>query len=110
MKQKLPQYRQFLIDRLGILRTRQKFSARELSLRLGHSVNYINRFEGGYISIPAEVLLEAIEICESNPVEFFYPNIEKYQEHKELLAKYDKLPPEVKKNINDLIDSVNKKN
>ena len=130
MKQNISKNRQFLIDRLGVLRTRQKFSARELSLRLGFSVNYINRFESGNFSIPAEVLLEAIEICNSTrfesgnfsipaevlleaieicnstPEEFFSPNIDKFKEHQELLAKYDKLSPQSKQNLLNIIDSL----
>ena len=106
MKQNISKNRQFLIDRLGVLRTRQKFSARELSLRLGFSVNYINRFESGNFSIPAEVLLEAIEICNSTPEEFFSPDIDKFKEHQELLAKYDKLSPQSKQNLLNIIDSL----
>ena len=103
MKQNISKNRQFLIDRLGVLRTRQKFSARELSLRLGFSVNYINRFESGNFSIPAEVLLEAIEICGSTPEEFFSPDISKFPVHKELITEFDRLMPESKQYILDIM-------
>ena len=106
MDNKISNYRRFLIDRLGYLRTRAKFSGRELSLRLDKTPTYIGKFERGVFSIPAEVLLEAIEICNSTPEEFFSPNIDKFKEHQELLAKYDKLSPQSKQNLLNIIDSL----
>lgn len=64
--------RQFLIDRLGYLRAKANLSARELSQRLGKSIAYIAKFDNGDFSIPAELLIDAIEICESTTEEFFW--------------------------------------
>lgn len=98
--------RQFLIDRLGYLRSRANLSARELSQRIDKSIAYMAKFDNGDFSIPAEVLLEAIETCESTPEEFFWENISKYKEQKELLNKFEKLSPESKETIVNLINNM----
>ena len=103
MDNKISNYRHFLIDRLGYLRTRAKFSGRELSLRLDKTPTYIGKFERAVFSIPAEVLLEAIEICNSTPEEFFSPDISKFPVHKELITEFDRLMPESKQYILDII-------
>ena len=95
--------RQFLIDRLGYFRTKANLSCRELSLMLGFSEGYITKFEKGAFNIPTEVLLEAIEICGSTPEEFFSPDISKFPVHKELITEFDRLMPESKQYILDII-------
>lgn len=106
MKKNITSKRQFLIDRLGYLRTRANLSARELSLRLDKSIAYIAKFDNGDFNIPAEMLLEAIEICESTPEEFFWEDIAKYKEQKELLIAFDKLSDESKATIKNLIKNM----
>lgn len=103
MKKNITPQRQFLINRLGYIRNRAKLSARELSQRLGFSIAYIAKFDNGDFNIPSEVLLEAIDICESTPEEFFHSDISKYKEHKDLLENYESLSNESKQTILDLI-------
>lgn len=103
MKKNITQDRQFLIDRLGYIRNRARISARELSQQLGFSIAYIAKFENGDFSIPAEVLLNAIEICGSTPAEFFSENIGNFSERKEIGDAYEKLSSENKQTIKDLI-------
>lgn len=103
MKKSITSNRQFLIDRLGYLRTRAGLSARELSQRLDKSIAYMAKFEKGDFSIPTEILLDAIDICGSTAEEFFWEDIAKYKEQKELLSMYDKLSSESKQTIKDLI-------
>lgn len=103
MKKNITPQRQFLINRLGYIRNRANLSARELSQRLGFSIAYIAKFDNGDFNIPSEVLLEAIEICESSAEEFFHADISKYNEHKDLLEKYELLSNESKQTILDLM-------
>ena len=103
MKKNISKNRKFLIDRLGYIRNNANLSARELSQRLGYSIAYIAKFENGDFNIPAEVLLDAIEICGFTPEEFFSEEIGNYQETKTLLENYKKLSNESKKTINELI-------
>ncbi|MEG1751950.1 MAG: hypothetical protein RR247_02685 [Clostridia bacterium] len=103
MKKDITQQRKFLIDRLGYLRNKANLSARELSGRVDKSIAYFAKFDNGDFSIPAEKLLDAIENCGSTPEEFFWEDIGKYKEQKELLKSFDNLSNESKETIIDLI-------
>lgn len=98
--------RKFLIDRLGYIRNRAGLSARELSQLIDKSIAYIAKFDNGDFSMPAEILMDAIEACESTPEEFFWNDITKYNEHKEFLSKFDNLSPESKNTILDLLSKL----
>ena len=106
MKKNITPQRQFLINRLGYIRNRANLSARELSQTLGFSIAYIAKFENGDFNIPSEVLLNAIEICKSSPEEFFHGDIVKYQEHQDLIEKYESLSIESKHTILDLMKNL----
>ena len=106
MKKGITSKRQFLIDRLGYLRARANLSARELSQRIDKSIAYMAKFDNGDFSIPTEVLLEAIETCESSPEEFFWEDIAKYKEQKELITTFDKLSKESKETIKNLMKNM----
>lgn len=106
MKKDISQERKFLIDRVGYIRNRAKLSARELSQRLGFSIAYIAKFENGDFNMPAEVLLNVIEICNSTPEEFFSRDISNYLEYKDIIDRYKKLSNESKLAIKDLLDNL----
>ena len=106
MKKEISKNRQFLINRLGFIRNRANLSARELSLRLGFSVAYIAKFENGDFSIPAEVLLDAIEICGSSNEEFFAEDIFEYNKTKDAIKSFSKLSDESKSIVKDLIKNM----
>ncbi len=106
MKKNITSKRQFLIDRLGYIRIKANLSARELSQRIDKSIAYIAKFDNGDFSIPTEILLDAIEICGSTPEEFFWEDIAKYKEQKELLTSYDKLSVESKETIKNLMKNM----
>ena len=103
MKKNISPQRKYLMERLGYIRNKANLSARELSQRLGFSVAYIAKFDNGDFNMPSEVLLEAIETCNSTPEEFFHSDIAKYREHQELLEKYESLSDESKQTIVDLM-------
>lgn len=106
MNKKVTSKRKFLIDRLGYLRSRANLSARELSQRIGKSIAYIAKFDNGDFSIPAEVLLDAIETCDSTPEEFFWENITKFKEQKELITTFENLSAESKETIKNLMKNM----
>lgn len=105
-KDSISEDRKYLIERAGYLRTRANLSARELSQRMGLSPGYINKFEFGGINIPSEVLLDLIRTCGSNPEEFFYENIEHYQQDKNFIKKFNKLSKENKEIVLKLMDNL----
>lgn len=106
MKKNITPKRQFLIDRLGYLRNRANLSARELSQRIDKSIAYIAKFENGDFSIPTETLLDAIETCKSSPEEFFWEDISKFKEQKELLTTFANLSNESKETIKNLLKNM----
>lgn len=105
-KDSISEDRKYLIQRAGYLRTRANLSARELSQRMGLSPGYINKFEFGGINIPSEVLLDLIRTCGSTPEEFFYENIEHYQQDKNFIKKFNKLSKENKEIVLKLMDNL----
>ena len=106
MKKNITSRRQFLIDRLGYIRTRANLSARELSQRMDKSIAYIAKFDNGDFNIPTEALIEAIEVCGSTPEEYFWQDITKYKEQKELINTFDKLSNESKETIKNLMKNM----
>ena len=57
--------------------------------------------------MPSEVLLDAIEACGSTPEEFFFEDIMKYKEAKDLLKLYFAVSDEDKLKIKNLLFSLN---
>ncbi len=106
MRKDINEKRKFLIDRLGYIRNRANLSGRELSLRLDKSIAYIAKFDNGDFEIPSETLLNAIEICGSTKEEFFFRNIGNYKEIKEFIDMFEKLSPESKQTLKDLMKNM----
>lgn len=106
MKKNISNDRKFLIERLNYIRNRANLSGRELSQILGFSVAYIAKFENGDFNIPTEVLLNAIEICKSSKEEFFSNNIFEYENNQEFYRMYEKLSPESKATIKELVKNM----
>ncbi len=100
--------RKFLIDRLGMMRTRAGLSARELSGRIGKSKAYIAKFDNGDMALPSEVLLDAIETCGSTPEEFFFEDIANYKEAKEIFEIWKSLNDVQKQAVKQMILSYKK--
>lgn len=62
---------EFLRNRIAFLRTEKNISARELSLRLGQSVGYINHIEIGTSNPSIEMLFYICEELDVTMNEFF---------------------------------------
>ena len=89
--------------RLGYVRNSANLSARELSLRMGMSPQYVAQVERGRIVLTVEKLLQILEICNFPVERFFSANIEDYQTDKELEELLQSLPANKKKNIIELL-------
>lgn len=103
MKKNISEYRKYLINRVGYARNKANLSGRTLSNMLGYSEAYIAKFENGDFSIPAEVILDIIEICGMTVEEFFFEDIANYEENKSLLNNFNKLTNESKLTILNLM-------
>ena len=106
MNKNVTPIRKFLINRLGMMRARAGLSARELSGRIGKCATYIAKFDNGDLALPSEVLLDAIQACNSTPEEFFFEDIANYKEAKELFEIYKVLSPENKARVIDLMKNL----
>lgn len=92
-----------VLTRIGYVRNCANLSARELSLRMDMSQQYVGKLEGGHIVLTVEKLLQILEICNFPLDRFFSKNIAEYNENKELENLISNLPLDKKKNIIEFI-------
>ncbi len=88
-----------ILTRVGFVRNQANLSAREVSLRMGMSPQYVAQLESGRIVLTIEKLLQILEICDFSIERFFSPNIYNYNVDKELTSLIEALPLDKKKNI-----------
>ncbi len=92
-----------ILSRIGYVRNKANLSAREVSLRMGMSPQYVAQLESGRIVLTIEKLLQILEICEFSIERFFSPNIADYNVDQELKSLIESLPLDKKKNIIEFI-------
>ena len=93
-----------VLHRLVYVRNKANLSARELSLRMGKSSQYVSKLESGNIVLTVEKLIDILNICNFPIERFFYENIDTYENDKILLNLIKSLPENKKKNIIEFID------
>lgn len=87
---------QDILTRISALRNAKKLSARELSLRIGMSAQYVGQLEHGKITLSVPVLLSILEELDVTVDEFFYTPMEHYSTDKALFDVIKGLPHEKK--------------
>ena len=92
-----------ILSRIGYVRNTANLSAREVSLRLGMSPQYVAQLESGRIVLTVEKLLQILEICQFPIERFFSNNIVDYNVDVELKSLIELLPADKKKNIIEFI-------
>lgn len=92
-----------VLTRIGYVRNTVKLSARELSLRLGMSEQYIAQVERGRINLTVEKLLKILEICNFSVERFFSSDIENGVIDKKLENLIQSLTLNKKKTLIDFI-------
>ena len=92
-----------ILSRVGYVRNKANLSAREVSLRMGMSPQYVAQLESGRIVLTVEKLLQILEICEFPVERFFSSNIADYDIDNELKSLIESLPVDKKKNIIEFI-------
>lgn len=92
-----------ILARIGFVRNTANLSAREVSLRMGMSPQYVAQLESGRIVLTVEKLLLILEICEFPIERFFSSNIADYKIDNELKTLIEALPTDKKKNIIEFI-------
>ena len=92
-----------VLSRIGFVRNKAGLSAREVSLRMGMSPQYVAQLESGRIVLTVEKLLQILEICNFPIERFFSSNIADYEVNNELSELLNKLSQEKKKHIIEFI-------
>ncbi len=92
-----------ILARIGYVRNRANLSARELSLRMGMSHQYITHIEAGRIKLTMEKLLSILEICGCSLEKFFCDNPDDYEKDKEITELIKNMPSDKKTHILELL-------
>ena len=92
-----------ILSRIGYVRNQANLSAREVSLRMGMSAQYVAQLESGRIVLTMEKLLQILEICDFPIERFFSANIADYTIDNELKDLIETLPTDKKRNIIEFI-------
>lgn len=94
-----------VLTKIGYVRNKANLSAREVSLRMGMSPQYVAKIESGNIVLTVEKLLDILKICNFPVSNFFYDKNDKIEIEKEITEIIQSLPLEKKKNIIELLKS-----
>ena len=92
-----------ILSRIGYVRNKANLSAREVSLRMGMSAQYVAQLESGRIVLTVEKLLQILEICDFSVERFFSPNITDYNVDNELKSLIEALPTDKKTSLIEFI-------
>ena len=92
-----------IIARLGYFRNKRNLSAREVSLRLGHTESWFYRIENGEIDLKLSILYDLMELLEITPTELFYYDHTKYKEDEDLLSLIQSMSKDEKDTFTKLI-------
>lgn len=96
-----------VLYRIGYVRTGANLSARELSLRIGMSTQYMAQVENGRIVLTVEKLLQILEVCHFPVERFFATNIEDWDVDHEFQNLFEILPNRSKHNVVELVKILN---
>lgn len=92
-----------ILSRIGYVRNKANLSAREVSLRMGMSAQYVAQVESGRIVLTVEKLLQILEICDFSVERFFSPNIVDYNVDNQLKSLIEALPTDKKISLIEFI-------
>lgn len=92
-----------VIERISFFRTQKNMSARDLSLSIGKSQNYINRLEYLKFNVNVDVLFDILEVLGVSVADFFGFGEAYSEDGKQMLEMYNKLSNSNKETVKDLI-------
>lgn len=80
-----------IISRIGFFRNSANLSARETSLRLGYSEQFMKRIENKRVELKVSTLLKFFELVDITERDFFYLGEQYNKDDKEVLELYNNL-------------------
>lgn len=92
-----------IINRIGFFRNKANLSARETSLRLGYSEQFIKRIENKSVELKVKTLLDFCDIVDITPQDFFYLGDSYNKEDKNVLELFNNLSLENRQMIIELM-------
>ena len=92
-----------IINRIGFFRNKANLSARETSLRLGYSEQFIKRIENKSVELKVKTLLDFCDIVDITPQDFFYLGNSYNKEDKNVLELFNNLSLENRQMIIELM-------
>lgn len=95
-----------IINRISNFRYKKKLSARELSLQLGKSENYINKLECYDFNLTIPMFLEILKALEITEEDFFGLAEQYNEETKTLMKNFNKLSTANKQTVIDLVNKL----
>ena len=102
-------YDEIFADKLSKLRIHRGVSARNMSLSLGQSADYINKIENKKLFPSMQVFFNMCEYLEITPSDFFNMDLKNPKLTNDLIENIGKLDDESKKIILDLTKKLNTK-
>ncbi len=97
-----------VVCRVSRARNKAGLSARELSLRIGKNSAYISRLESKNDSfeLSTSALLDIIANCNMTEEEFFYHDIDQYEQDRKLLDLLKNTKSDVKELLIKLLEKI----
>lgn len=92
-----------IINRIGFFRTNSHLFARETSLMLGYSEQFMKRIENKSVELKMSTFLDMLEIFEITPQDFFYLGERYNKTDKNILELFGSLSLENKQMVVDLM-------
>ncbi len=92
-----------VINRMGFFRNKANLSARETSLRLGYSEQFMKRIENKSVELKVSTLLDFFDVVDITAQDFFYLGEQFNKEDKNVLELFNNLSSDNKQTIIDLM-------
>ena len=92
-----------ILQKIAKLRNEANLSARELSMRIGMSAQYIGQVERGRITLSVDILLRILEVLKVTPEKFFSPSTETYETDRAILNYLYAIPKKKKEALLEFI-------
>lgn len=95
-----------LLNRMGYFMNKANLSARQTSLRLGYTEQFMKRIFNKTVELKVSTLLEFFDLVEITPQDFFYLGKAYNKEDKNMLDMFNNLSSEGKATIVNLMKQI----